>query len=127
MLKFFKRQGNNKFNEWLNDILKNDLPKGIIAINFNLYEDSNNKWSIELIGSSVFDENNDDWACNEVFTTRDNPFILVKESDWKAIEIIFKNLVEEYLKYGKYANKLKKYTAIGIGFVDGDLSILYKN
>ncbi|MBE5820587.1 MAG: hypothetical protein E7310_07270 [Clostridiales bacterium] len=127
MLKFFKRQGNNKFNEWLNDILKNDLPKGIKAINFNLYEDSNNKWSIELIGSSVFDENNDDWACNEVFTTRDNPFILVKESDWKAIEIIFKNLVEEYLKYGKYANKLKKYTAIGIGFVDGDLSILYKN
>ena len=127
MFRFFKRQENNKFNQWLNDILKNDLPKGIKAINFNLYEDGNNKWSIELIGSSIFDENNDDWACNEVFTTRDNPFILVKESDWKAIEIIFKNLVEEYLKYGKYASKLKKYTAIGIGFVDGDLSILYRN
>ena len=37
----------------------------------------------------------------------------------------FISLVNEYLSSGKYAGKLKEYQAIGIGFVDGDLQILY--
>lgn len=118
---------NNEFTEWLDNILKTNLPNGIIAINFNLYEDGNNKWSIELIGSSSFDENNEDWSCNEIFSTRDNPFVLIEESDWRTIEIIFTKFIKEYLNKGKYANKLKQYIAIGIGFVDGDINIIYKN
>ena len=117
---------NKKFKKWLDNILKTKLPDGVIAINFNLYEDIDNKWSIELIGASSFDENNDDWACDEIFTTRDNPFVLVEESYWKTIEIIYTNLINEYLKNGKYSNILKQYTAIGIGFVDGDINIVYK-
>ena len=115
---------NKKFKEWLDSILKTKLLDGVIAI--NLYEDVDNKWSIELIGALSFDENNDDWACDEIFTTRDNPFVLVEESDWKTIEIIYTNLINEYLKNGKYSNILKQYTAIGIGFVDGDINIVYK-
>lgn len=118
---------NKKFKEWLDNILKTKLPAGVIAINFNLYEDGDNKWSIELIGASSFDENNEDWACDEIFTTRDNPFVLVEESDWKTIEIIYTNLINEYLENGKYSNMLKQYTAIGIGFVDGDISIVYRS
>lgn len=118
---------NKKFKKWLDNILKTKLPDGVIAINFNLYEDIDNKWSIELIGASSFDENNEDWACDEIFTTRDNPFVLVEESDWKTIEIIYTNLINEYLENGKYSNMLKQYTAIGIGFVDGDISIVYRS
>ena len=118
---------NKKFKEWLDSILKTKLPDGVIAINFNLYEDVDNKWSIELIGALSFNENNDDWACDEIFTTRDNPFVLVEESDWKTIEIIYTNLINEYLENGKYSNMLKQYTAIGIGFVDGDISIVYRS
>lgn len=122
-----KANKNNDFEIWLNNILKNKLPDGIKAINFNLYEDNDNKWSVELIGAASFDENNEDWACDEVFSTRENPFVLIKESDWESIEIIFKDLIQEYLNKGKYSKKLKEYTAIGIGFVDGDISILYRN
>ena len=117
---------NKKFKKWLDNILKTKLPAGVIAINFNLYEDGDNKWSIELIGASSFDEENEQWACDEIFTTRDNPFVFIEESDWKIIEIIYTNLINEYLENGKYSNILKQYTAIGIGFVDGDLNIVYK-
>ena len=109
------------FFEWLDLILKNELNSEIKAINFNLYEDTDNKWSVELVGTFSFDKDNDDWACDEVFTTRDQPFVIECESDWKLVETFFIGLVNEYLSSGK----LKEYQAIGIGFVDGDLQILY--
>ena len=123
---FDKFKKEDKFEVWLNDILKNELPNNIKAISFNLYEDTQNKWSIEFVGASSFDEKNDDWACDEVFATRENPYIVIKECDWKSIEEFFINLINDYLKNGKYANKLKQYEAIAIGFVDGDLNIIYK-
>lgn len=115
------------FFKWLDDVLVKELPDNIKAINFNLYQDQDNKWSIELVGTSTFDENNSDWACYEVYTTRENPYVLVKESDWRTIENLFISFLKKYLNKGKYSNVLKKYTAVGIGFVDGDLSIIYKN
>ncbi len=78
-----------------------------------------------MVGTSEFDENDEDWACYEVFTTRDDPFIIVRKSDWETIETFFIGLVEKYLADGKYAYKLKQYQAVGIGFVDGDLHICW--
>ncbi len=115
----------SSFYNWLEDALKK-LPGNVEAIHFNLYEDSDNKWSVELVGTSTFDENNSDWACNEVYTTRDNPYVLTKKSEWKAIENLFTTFLLNYLERGKYAHILKECRGIGIGFVDGDLSILYK-
>ena len=128
----FKRKVQSKISEkemffkWLDTILVVELPSEIKAINFNLYEDEENTWSIELVGTSGFDENNDDWACCEVFTTRDNPFVIEHEGVWQTIEEIFTKWVNDYLGNGAYAEKLKEYEAVGIGFVDGDLSILFK-
>ena len=107
-------------------ILRNDLPQETVAINFNLYEDGNNVWSIEMIGASEFDEDDEDWACEEVFATRETPYVISKKSDWKTIQKLFTLLIKKYLKKGKYSNILKNYLAIGIGFVDGNVSILYK-
>ena len=114
------------FFNWLDEVLSKKLPSNIKAINFNLYEDNDNKWSIELVGTSTFDENNSDWACNEIYTTRENPYALVKESNWKEVETLFTSFLNNYLSTGKYSNILKEYCGIGIGFVDGDLSIIYK-
>ena len=122
----FKRKKEDMFENWLNDVLKDNLSDNIVAINFNLYEDENDKWSIELVGTSSFDENDEDWACDEVFTTRDNPYVLEMKSDWEGIQGIFIDKINNYLDNGKYADKLKHYKAVAIGFVDGDLSIIYK-
>ncbi len=113
------------FFKWLDDILIKEMPDNIKAINFNLYQDQGNKWSIELVGTSTFDKTNSDWACNEIYTTRENPYVLVKKSDWRTIENLFISFLKNYLNKGKYSNVLKKYIAIGVGFVDGDLTILY--
>ena len=117
---------NKDFFVWLDSILKDELNNEVKAINFNLYEGADNKWSIELVGTFSFDKDDEDWACDEVFATRDNPFVIECESDWKSMETVFIGLVNEYLSSGKYANKLKGYLAVGIGFVDGDLHILYE-
>ena len=117
---------NKDFFVWMNSILKNELNSEVKAINFNLYEDAGNKWSIELVGTFSFDKDNEDWACDEVFAARDNPFVIERKSDWKSMERVFIDLVNSYLSSGKYAGKLKEYMAVGIGFVDGDLHILYE-
>lgn len=120
-----KTNEESSFYNWLENALKK-LPSDVEAINFNLYEDNGDKWSVELVGTSTFDENNSDWACSEIYTTRETPYVLRKKSDWKAIENLFTIFLLNYLERGKYAHILKECRGIGIGFVDGDLSILYK-
>ncbi|RAV23401.1 hypothetical protein DQG23_04190 [Paenibacillus contaminans] len=39
------------FSNWLNQILEKDIPNGIKAFNFNLYEGSEDTYHIQLIGS----------------------------------------------------------------------------
>ena len=110
-----------EIRHWIQQI--NDetiLPSDIVAFNFGLFE-SEEGYCIYLTGSKFYDESDDDWACDEVFTTRDQPFVIECESDWELVETFFISLVNEYLSSGK----LKEYQAIGIGFVDGDLQILY--
>ena len=93
-----KSNKNNKdFFEWLDLLLKNELSSEIKAIIFNLYEDTDNKWSIELVGTFSFNTDNDDWTCDEVFTTRDKPLVIERESDWKSMETVCIDLVNEYL------------------------------
>ena len=76
--------------------------------------------------TSEFDENDDDWACCEVFSTRENPFEIEQEGDWQTVEEIFEEWISDYLANGKLSEKMKQNEAVGIGFVDGDLTILFK-
>lgn len=121
----------DEVSEWLNDVLKDVLatgiPNEITAFGFNLYDDSDYNWSMELIGTSEFDMNNVDWLCNEVtdFDTRDEPFQWNKKAEWEEILHDITCVLKEYLKSGKYASVLKAKSGIGVGFVDGDVEILY--
>jgi len=101
------------------------LPNEIIAINFNLYEDGNDNWSLELVGTESFDEDDEDWACDEVFDTRDTPLTWQKKAGWSEILDEMKKVIELYLEKGQYSDVLKSYQGIGVGFVDGNLEIVY--
>lgn len=114
------------FTEWLDDILSKELSPDITAINFNLYEDTDNQWSIEFVGAGSFDADNSDWACDEIFVTRDNPFTWTEETAWETILSKSVNEIQTYLETGDYAGKLKAYKGIGAGFVDGDITIIYQ-
>ena len=117
----------NEFEAWLDGALSVELPEDIAAFNFNLYEDGDNLWSIELIGASGFDAEDPDWACDEVFTNREEPLSWSAETDWENVLETMTVYVEKYLEEGKYADVLKSYDAVGIGFVDGDITIVYVN
>ena len=57
------------FSNWLDRIMEQELPKGIIAYNFNIYEGAKGTYDIQLVGTDEYDENDEDWACTDYFTS----------------------------------------------------------
>ena len=117
----------DRFEEWLDYTLNETIPEEVIAFCFNLYEEENNFWTVELVGTSSFDEANSDWACEEVFDSREYQLRWQEESDWESIHDMIESFIRQYLVTGRYADFLKEYQAVGMGFVDGDLTIVYQS
>jgi len=118
----------NEFKKWIDEILSDNISNDVIAFNFNLYE-AEDSYHIQLIGASTFSEEDQDWACYEVFSTGENIFIINRKiagQEWEQGLKFSKNMIMKYLEKGKNNYKLKEKQAVGIGFVDGDLEILYK-
>lgn len=123
----FKKTVYDGFSTWLDEQLSNQELDKVVGFCFNLYEDTDNRWSVELVGTSEFLEQDTDWACEELFATRENPYVIRYDGTFGQILEIFKKYAAEYLDKGTYKDKLKEKAGVGIGFVDGDLEILYKN
>ncbi len=115
----------DKFESWMDGILDRGLPRGAKAIGFNVYEEQDLHWSMQLIATSTFEED-EDWMCDEVFTTGENLFSWQENANWERILEAAIRLVQAYLSKGKYAGLLKDYAGIGVGFVDGDVEIVYR-
>lgn len=113
--------------KWLDNILVQTIPTSVVALNFNLYEDGGNNWSIELVGTERFDLEDEDWCCDEIFDfgTRENPLSWSKEATWDEILEEMIQIMRKYLEQGLHSNILKEYQGIGIGFVDGDIEVLF--
>ncbi|RKM56746.1 hypothetical protein D6856_14715 [Butyrivibrio sp. XB500-5] len=111
---------------WIDKALAQGLPEEFAAACFNIYEDADNSWSLELVGCSSFAPDDEDWACNEVsdFGTRENPFTWNSEDDWETVLADLKTKLTRYLETGSNADKLTKLDGVAVGFVDGDLIIL---
>ena len=118
-----------QFFEWLDRILRDQpLPEETVAANFNLYEwEKENTYAIQLIGADEFDPEDEDWACEEVYSSEANLFVFTDEKGWKHALKAGVSLVNAYLAEGAYAQTLKALTAVAVGFVDGNLEIVYTN
>ena len=122
-----------EFAHWLDDLLENnDMPEETKAFCFNLYEESDEDhiYGAQLIAAGEYDpeDKEGEWACDEVWSCEENIFT-VETSDeddtgWAHAQELIKEMVEEYLKNGKYADILSSAEAVAIGFVDGDLEII---
>ena len=117
----------HKLSKWLNCLLKQTIPDEVTAFCLNLHDDGNGKWSMELIGTGRFDLDDPDWPCDEVtdFNTSENPFVWSGSSNWDDVLSEMVGVMREYLRAGKYAALLKSRRGVGIGFVDGDIEILF--
>ena len=90
------------FELWLNDVLDKNSPLSGAAVNFNIYEDEDNCWSVQLISAGYFDENDDDWCCEEVFTTGEDLYTWKQASDWMEVLQSSCDMIRKYLEEGKF-------------------------
>lgn len=114
-----------EFEKWLDKVLDENMPLDGKAVCFNLYEEEDNEWSAQLITASYFDETDDDWCCDEVFTTGEDLYFWKQDGNWEKVLNTACDAVLQYLEEGKYAEEFKTFEAVATGFVDGDLEILY--
>ncbi|MBQ7865222.1 MAG: hypothetical protein IJ350_02540 [Clostridia bacterium] len=119
---------NKSIADWIDNVLNKHIPGNVVAFCFNLYEEGNGKWSMELVGTDCFDEENEEWACNEAtdFGSRNVSYVWEMECEWNEALDYMSNELRQYLSEGKYAELLKSGVGIGVGFVDGNIEILYK-
>lgn len=119
----------SSFKEWLDNLLENnDLPESTKAFNFNLYDEEGDVYGVQLIASDRFDPDDDEWACYEVWSTEEDVFFVdASDEDDKspeAFEKFITDIVSDYIRMGKYGDILG-FVPVGIGFVDGDLNIIF--
>lgn len=121
----------NEFAKWLDDLLENnEIPENTIAFNFNLYEEEDATYGIQLIASDEYDEKDDDWACSEIWSSEEDIFYIDHSDEEDAdaergLEFIG-GLISDYLVHGTYRNILLSSNAVGMGFVDGDINIIHR-
>ena len=117
----------HKVSKWLDSSLAQKIPDEVMAFCFNLYDDGNGRWSMELIGAGSFDLDDSDWPCEEVtdFMTRESPFVWNSSSKWDVVLNEMADVLKKYLQHGKCADLLKSKSGVGIGFVDGDIEVLF--
>ena len=111
---------------WLFDLCDTESPdKSIIAFNFGLFE-SEDGYTIYLIGSKEFDEDDPDWATNIDFEPEEKYFPLATEDynhlKWEQVLQKIKTQLEDFSKTDKFKSSFfSKAKAITTGFDDGDL------
>jgi hypothetical protein len=122
-----------EFLNWLQLGLQSDLPGEIKAFSFNLFEPAlvdGVKFGVELIGAGEFDENDSDWACDEVWEPEQRQLNIPIEysgENWEECLEKMKTLVKDILQANQGSvSKLKNVKGIGVGFVDGDLEIVWQ-
>ncbi len=121
-----------KFTEWLNDCLSQPIPASVKAFSLNLFEPAGIdgvKFGIELIGAGEFDEDDSDWACDEVWEPEERQISIplsFSGSNWEQCLSNIRELAAGYLSSGAAADKLKSKLGVGLGFVDGDLEVLWQ-
>ncbi|MBA3037823.1 MAG: hypothetical protein FP814_15195 [Desulfobacterium sp.] len=125
----FRKRKDNTCNDWIDSVLGKNNFSSIRSVNFNLYE-GEGTFHLQIIGSNRTPEEDEEWYCDEDFTTGENVFIInrkVTGEKWEEGLNYFKNVLKEYIEKGKFNKVLKNMKAVGIGFVDGDDEIIYES
>jgi len=112
--------------EWLFKLCDTEKPdKSIIAYNFGLFE-TEDGYTIYLIGSKEYDKDDQDWATNNDFEPSIKYYPLptneYKDLKWEKVLDKIKSQLKDFTKTDRFKNSFfAKAKAITTGFDDGDL------
>lgn len=121
-----------EFDEWLTSVLDTELPSTVVAFSFNLFEQETleAKYGIELVGADRFDPDDSDWACGEAWMANPRSISIPRtfaDKGWQECLADTKRLLVNSLeKSSVSATKLKEKRVVAIGFVDGDLELIWQ-
>jgi len=118
------------FKTWLRGSTRTDLPVSVRAFSFNLYELANrdSPFGIELIGSSDFDVEDSDWACENVWAATPRMLeipVAFSSRSWEACLAAIRRLVVAAIDEDSAGEVLKSREGIAVGFIDGDLDLVW--
>ena len=120
-----------QFEDWLNKSMTQHIPAEVVAYSFNLFEYGRGMYGMELIGASEFDPDDRDWACEEIWEPDPRELEISEDfccSDWESCLRDVRSLVLNVLEKSTPAvARLKTSKGIGIGFVDGDMDIIWQH
>ena len=117
----------NEFYQWIRSINANETPNNeIIAFRFGLFE-TENGITMYLVGSKEFDEEDEDWACNEDFEPKNKylelPSEYVKGKKWENVLKDALIILRAFINSDEFKTSIfKNSVAIAAGFDDGDLN-----
>jgi hypothetical protein len=118
---------------WIDAALSRELPEQTAAFHFNLYEGTDSV-HVQLMGTDSFtpgeEPERDYWPGTETFTTGEQIFEIPYEvagSDWKQWLATCMDLLRSYIATGGRSNVLRSFRGIGVGFVDGDMHVLWQS
>ena len=112
-----------KLRELLEGLEREQIPKRVIAWHFDLYE----PYALELAGSSSFDADDDDWACEDEdefypeYSRLQLEFL--NELSWRQVLKMLVQALRELREQMPDA-KIFKCKRVAAGFVDGDLILI---
>ncbi|QLI81196.1 hypothetical protein HZU75_06430 [Chitinibacter fontanus] len=122
-----------QLDQWLAQAFLNDSPTEIAGYSFNLFEnanDANSKFGVELIGASRFDQDDTDWACDETWSASPRRLALpisISGEHWEHCLAVVENAINQLLMTNTSAVSIPKSSqAIAVGFVDGDLNVIWR-
>jgi hypothetical protein len=117
-----------QFCAWADAVTAAPLPDGIAAFHFNMYEGLET-YDIEIVGCPTYAPRDSDWACDDILVSKQPRFRLphqVVGRSWEQALEVATRFVGAYLATGSVgAKKMQETLAVGIGFVDGDLHLVW--
>jgi hypothetical protein len=123
-----------QFKEWLSSALQLPVPSEVRAFSFNLCEPAlidGVRFGVELVGAGVFDPEDSDWACEEIWTAQPRTLNIPVEfsgSGWEECLERMKALLQSVLEeQSGISGVLKSRQAVALGFVDGDLDVIWSS
>lgn len=118
------------FKVWLTDSVSTAIPASVRAFAFNLCEldDDGSPFGVELIGSSEFDIEDGDWACDEVWAATPRMLeipVAFSSRSWERCLAGVKQLVIAAINADGAGEVLQTREGVAVGFVDGDLDLVW--
>jgi hypothetical protein len=119
----------SRFEQWMDGVLWAPLPEGILAFNINMYE-LDGAHGLELVGCPTYDPADPDWASDEIFMSDEPRFELshdVVGKKWEQGLDAAMQMLKSYLNgESDGAKRLRESKAVTVGFVDGDLQLIWQ-